>query len=331
MEYKNYWEIEEDTLNDLIYTNNIYEIMEEQCKYLFQITNGEIFAVFDEIKIDGSISAITKHMSNLLKSIADMSYIHETVAESSTKNLVDANAMYYNKCYGFEICTSRYRFRVFELKITPLYPVEMIIDEGICSNIGNKLATIAISMSKSNHFTINNEDIFCQVLQVVLQDKKVRYIIHELQKRIQEQKEIVNCVPEKIIICEGQTDEIILQAIAHKLNRKVIFVVANGKHHVPMIFDTIKGKHSKSNILIVVDSDGDEEGTKKSIDEIINDADYEIAIINNCIEDWFMPEIADFSRLKLIQTIDAIIEKTNFEELCQKHKSFAKVVEFIQK
>ena len=60
MEYKNYWEIEEDTLNDLIYTDNIYEIMEEQCKYLFQITNGEIFAVFDEIKIDGSISAITK-------------------------------------------------------------------------------------------------------------------------------------------------------------------------------------------------------------------------------------------------------------------------------
>lgn len=65
--------------------------------------------------------------------------------------------------------------------------------------------------------------------------------------------------------------------------------------------------------------------------EKIGANNYELAIINNCIEDWFMPEVADFSKLKLMQSIDAIIEDTDFTELSKTHKSFAKVIEFLQK
>ena len=35
MEYKNYWNINKDTLEDLEYTDNISGIMEAQAKYLF--------------------------------------------------------------------------------------------------------------------------------------------------------------------------------------------------------------------------------------------------------------------------------------------------------
>lgn len=98
--------------------------------------------------------------------------------------------------------------------MTPLYPVEIIIDEGICKNIGNKLSSIAIQMEKINHFIISDEETFCNVLQAVLQDKKVRYIISELQKRVQDKNIEEKNLPEKVIICEGQTDEIVLQAIA---------------------------------------------------------------------------------------------------------------------
>ena len=48
MEYKNYWGISENTQNDLVYTDSIYKIMDEQCSYLFQHTKGKIFAVFSE-------------------------------------------------------------------------------------------------------------------------------------------------------------------------------------------------------------------------------------------------------------------------------------------
>lgn len=43
-----------------------------------------------------------------------------------------------------------------------------------------------------------------------------------------------------------------------------------------------------------------------------------------------MPEVADFSKLKLMQSIDSIIEDVDFAELSKTHKSFAKVVNFMQ-
>ena len=118
-------------------------------------------------------------------------------------------------------------------------------------------------------------------------------------------------MPEKVIICEGQTDEIVLQAIAQKLNQKVTIAVANGKYNVPAFFDSAKGKNILENFSDYLPK------FKK--------------IINNRIEDWFMPEVADFSKLKLIQSIDSIIEDVDFAELSKTHESFAKVVNFIQK
>ncbi|WP_373219149.1 TOPRIM nucleotidyl transferase/hydrolase domain-containing protein [Ruminococcus sp. 5_1_39BFAA] len=330
MEFKNYWGTSEDFQDDLKYTDNIHRIMEEQCKYLFQYTKGKIFAVFGEIKMDGSMFAVVSAMANAFKGVSG-TVLQETVAEASTRDLIDANAMYFDKRYGFEICTEKYRFRLFELRMTPIYPVEIIVDEGICKNIGNTLSRIAIPMEKFNRFKISDEDTFCNVLQEILQDKKVRYIIGELQKRVQDKNEIKEYLPEKVIICEGQTDEIVLQAIAQKLSQKVTIVVANGKYNVPAIFDAVKGKNTKSNILIVVDSDGDEEETKKMINEKMGADNYELAIINNRIEDWFMPEVADFSKLKLMQSIDAIIEDIDMEELSKTDKSFAKVVDFLKK
>ena len=170
---------------------------------------------------------------------------------------------YYDKRYGFEICTDKYQFRLFELRMTPVYPIEIIVDEGICKNIGSALSRIAISTEKFNHFTIIDEEVFCDVLQKILQDKKVHYIISELLKRVSDK--IEEELPEKVIICEGHTDEIILQAIAQKLNQKVIITVADGKYNVPAIFDTINQKDNKSNILIVVDSDGDEAQTSRDL------------------------------------------------------------------
>lgn len=330
MKYKNYWKIDEDSQKDLKYTDSISQIMEEQCKYLFQYTNGEIFGVFSEIKTEDSVALIAKNMSNLIKDISGITNLKETIDESTTKNLIDANNIYIDKLYSFEICTEKYKFRLFELKMTPLYPVEIIIDEGICKNIGNALIRIATPMESFNHFKINDEEVFCNVLQNILQDKKVRYIIKQLQNRMQDKNKCIDCLPKKVIICEGRSDEIILQAIAQKLNQKVTIITANGKYKVPTVFDAAKGKDTKASILIVVDSDGDEQNTQKMIVEKIGSTGYELAIINNRIEDWFFPEVADFSKLKLIQTINAIIDDVDFTELSKTHKSFAKVVTFLK-
>ena len=327
MVYNNFWRIDTDFHDDLKYTDNIYKIMDEQCEYLFKDTQEKVFAIFGEIKIDGSLFSMA--MSNIFRGISGIAGLQETVAEVSTKSLIDANSMYFDKSYGFEICTEKYRFRLFELRMTPIYPIEIIVDEGICKNIGNVLSRIAISTEKNNCFRIVDEEVFCDVLQKILQDKKVRYIINELKKRVLEETKRKEILPEKVILCEGRMDEVILQAIARKLEHDIMIVVAEGKYNVPRVFDVVKGKNTKSRILIVVDSDEDEENTKKVIVEQIGEEGYELAIINNCIEDWFAPNIDGFSKLKLIQSVGAIIEKIDFVELSKKHESFKKVVDFI--
>lgn len=327
MEYKNYWNINKDTLEDLEYTDNISGIMEAQAKYLFTYTQGKVFAVFDEMKIDGSLSDNISVMSNAMKVISGVVGFQQKVSKTSADELLDANSMYFDKRYGFEICTEKYRFRLFELRMKPIYPIEIIIDAGICENIKNELDKIAIPMEKSNQYILVDEECFCNVLQKILQDRKVHYIISELQRRMNHQEE---SIPRKVIICEGQTDEIILQAIARKLDKKVTIVVANGKYNVPSVFDAVKGKNDKSEILLVVDSNGEEDETRKMITDDMGSEGYELAVINNSIEDWFMPEVTDFSKMKLIYVIDSILETMDWDSLKENQQSFADVVEFLE-
>lgn len=136
---------------------------------------------------------------------------------------------------------------------------------------------------------------------------------------------------EKVIICEGRTDEIILQAIARKLEQRVTIVTCEGKYNVQVIFNAVIENRTKSDILIVVDSDGDEEQTEKMLTKQIGNHKYELAIINNCIEDWFGGELANFNKLKLIQSIDTIIEEMDIDKVCKEHQSFEKVIKFLQK
>ena len=328
MEYKKYWNINKDTLEDLEYTDNISGIMEAQAKYLFTYTQGKVFAVFDEMKIDGSLSDNISVMSNAMKVISGVVGFQQKVSKTSADELLDANSMYFDKRYGFEICTEKYRFRLFELRMKPIYPIEIIIDAGICENIKNELDKIAIPMEKSNQYILVDEECFCNVLQKILQDRKVHYIISELQRRMNHQEE---SIPRKVIICEGQTDEIILQAIARKLDKKVTIVVANGKYNVPSVFDAVKGKNDKSEILLVVDSNGEEDETRKMITDDMGSEGYELAVINNSIEDWFMPEVTDFSKMKLIYVIDSILETMDWDSLKENQQSFADVVEFLEK
>lgn len=58
---------------------------------------------------------------------------------------------------------------------------------------------------------------------------------------------------------------------------------------------------------------------------------YELAVINNSIEDWFMPEVTDFSKMKLIYVIDSILETMDWDSLKENQQSFADVVEFLEK
>ena len=43
-----------------------------------------------------------------------------------------------------------------------------------------------------------------------------------------------------------------------------------------------------------------------------------------------MPEVADFSKLKLMQSMNSIVDESDLEELSKNHESLAKVVDFLR-
>ena len=329
MKYKSYWGFKECEQTAPQETNNIFGIMDHQCKELLKYTQGNVFGIFDEIKTNGSLVKTANMVATVLKSVSGVAEITESIGEISTKDLIDADGMYWKKRFAFEICTEKYRFRVFSMLITPVFPVVITINAGVCKNIFNRIVSIVKPVDEDNSFLIENEEVFCSVLQEILADKKVLYIVSELTTQGMLEHNTNEKLPEKVIICEGRTDEVILHAIAQKLNKRVTIITSNGGYNIPKIFSSVKHRNTQTKILIVVDSDGDENCVKTQMENSIGQTEYELAIINNSIEDWFAAEVSTFSKLKLMQSIGAILEETDFDELSKKHKSFHKVVCFL--
>lgn len=331
MEYKSYWGFGDQEHTVLQKTDNIFEIMDYQCKELSKYTEGNVFGIFDEIKRDGSLIKTANVIATVLRSVSGLPETTESVGEMSTKDLIDADEMYWKKRFAFEICTEKYRFRVFSMLITPIYPVEITINNGVYKNVASRIDKIAKSSTLDNTYVIETESALCDVLQEILGDRKVLYIVNELMMQVKVELEAKENLPSKVIICEGRTDEIILNAIAQKMKQRVTIVTSNGGYNVPAVFSSVKEKNDQTEILIVVDADGDESRVKTLIESSIGQAQYELAIINNRIEDWFDSKLTGFSKLKLMQTINSILDETDFSELSKRHVSFAKVISFLQR
>lgn len=331
MEYKSYWGFGDQEHTVLQKTDNIFEIMDYQCKELSKYTEGNVFGIFDEIKRDGSLIKTASVIATVLRSVSGLPETTESVGEMSTKDLIDADEMYWKKRFAFEICTEKYRFRVFSMLITPIYPVEITINNGVYKNVASRIDKIAKSSTLDNTYVIETESALCDVLQEILGDRKVLYIVNELMMQVKVELEAKENLPSKVIICEGRTDEIILNAIAQKMKQRVTIVTSNGGYNVPAVSSSVKEKNDQTEILIVVDADGDESRVKTLIESSIGQAQYELAIINNRIEDWFDSKLTDFSKLKLMQTINSILDQTDFSELSKRHVSFAKVISFLQR
>lgn len=71
-------------------------------------------------------------------------------------------------------------------------------------------------------------------------------------------------------------------AIAEKVNQEVVIVVSDGgASMIPQVFSAVRQKDATKDVLVVVDSDGDEDGVRQLIENNIGHDGYELVIINN--------------------------------------------------
>lgn len=170
MTYDNLWSIP-SLEKPLETTNNIVEIMKQQAKYLKENTNGKVSGKFSRIR---DITAGLEAFSAVL--------VNGISENEEIKDLEDANKLYKDLRYGFEIYNTTYKFRVFEMRLSPLYPVTTAIDEGIAEDTLQALQNDCIEKeTTSNQFVIRSDDELISFLRIIFSSKKVRYILYRLQ------------------------------------------------------------------------------------------------------------------------------------------------------
>ena len=333
---ENYWgDLLQETVEK---TDNIITIMEEQCRFLSEATQNKVSAVFDVVdKKNELIESILKPILDVTASKCGTFPVlqdKETVGEISIDDRFDASGMFYRKHYAFELYTNTYRYRLFDLILTPSYPIEITIDNGISNDIYEKVIKFKKPNMKNNSMIINSESEFRIVLKHILQNRRVKYIVNQMMKRsdnelIEAKEQTRNGAKKKIIICEGQTDEIILQTLARKVERTITTINAGGKQHIPALINSVLKEDQDYDILIVVDSDGDEEGTRSHIQDKIAKEACKIVIINNCIEDMFNIDTAHESKYQIAKSIVSALDDLDIEDKKSQDKSFKAIVDFI--
>lgn len=170
MAYENLWDVPSvDILGDS--TENVMVIMKQQAQYLKENTNGKVMGKFSRIK-------------NIMVNIAGLAptLSSEITDDNEINNLSDANNLYKSQKYGFEIYNQTYKFRIFEMSLSPLYPISVMIDEGVLEDTQESLSNCIEKGSTNTAFIIRSDNELLECLKIVFSSKKVKYILYKLQQ-----------------------------------------------------------------------------------------------------------------------------------------------------
>lgn len=170
MKYEDLWP--DSIENQYIPTVNIDEIMRQQAVYLKNKSHGKVLLRFGRIK---SITPFTMTEATMtgISAIAKMHAPKEYIDNSNVDELKDANELYSQKRFGCELHNHSYRFRLFEMDLPPLYPINVCIDEGITSDIKGQYFEETFD---KNVLQVNNDNEFIELLKSIFSSKKVTYI-----------------------------------------------------------------------------------------------------------------------------------------------------------
>jgi len=154
------WNIDLD-LNEMSIPSSPVDIIEKQCDYLREHTDGKIIAKTANREADGNARLLVQRATSNLKS--DRKGIQRELGEVEKSD------------FAFEFFitstgTPNYKFRVmFLLYGIELYPLLLVVDEDIAFEIGAEQIII-----------IENEEYFIMELEKILASPKVSKIINSL-------------------------------------------------------------------------------------------------------------------------------------------------------
>ncbi len=111
--------------------NRAVDILQEQARLIGKKSNGIIKGSFAKIEYTQNLEGAKKALSTIADVMSAMQITETEVVDEELKTKADINDLYQYVSYRFEIYNDTYRFRVFTLKNREVFPIELLVDEGI--------------------------------------------------------------------------------------------------------------------------------------------------------------------------------------------------------
>lgn len=174
---KNYW----DSLFVSDYeqsTDNVIAYFTAQAELLKKSSEGKVTAVLDR-------KNALERENNLLVNISETVQTATRAVEVTsglTPRRRDANDLYIDGSYAFEIRSRTYRFRVLEFELCALYPVNVVLDEGVFEEIDSSIR-YRFKTDDSNQdcsLAIQNDEDLDMLFKAILDTRKVRFLVNKL-------------------------------------------------------------------------------------------------------------------------------------------------------
>lgn len=171
-----------------ITTDGIIDFFTEQGKNLTDASGGKITGVFAKTSEVNDALSTTYDISGAVEAVANLATAAnlEPIQKLPKLDLRDADDMYKEHDYCFEIRSDAYRFRLFELRFGPLYPATMRVDDGVYSDLAKSSSRFAPTKEgKPCLLTIRDDDDLDNVFLSLLKSKKLNYICNRLMAEAQ--------------------------------------------------------------------------------------------------------------------------------------------------
>ena len=148
--------------------NEAVIILREQARNIQKDTKNKIRATFSKVsyKKSGPIFA-AEQVGHAMLAIS--SPVYEEVLEEELLEKENVNKLFEITKYKFEIFNDEYRFRLFILNYSELFPITMDVDGGILEDISYK-----------NKDNIESNDDLKKILRDIFSSPKVRRVVSRM-------------------------------------------------------------------------------------------------------------------------------------------------------
>lgn len=153
--------------SELNTTDNVVGLMGKCARSLGDKTHGKVRARF--IKVKALVGA--QALADLLKTSPQL---------SSNDELSDANGLYSDKRYAFDIVNDTYRFRLLVMDLKPVYPIKLTFDEGVFEEMRKSSLESRRCANEASSLSVVSDDALMATFSEAISTKKVRYLLQKL-------------------------------------------------------------------------------------------------------------------------------------------------------